>query len=207
MERKLVRAFAWVAVVLMATLLASAQTSQKSSKSGNNSNQQLSSADRQFLHKAAEGGQAEVQLGQLAQEKAQDPKVKQFGERMVKDHSEANQKLESLASSKGVDVPTKLNAKDEKTKDELSKLSGAQFDRAYMNHMVKDHTKDVSEFRKESKSAKDPDVKQFAAQTLPTLESHLKEAKSVAPETRAEARGSGHKGKKKAATTTSASQQ
>jgi putative membrane protein len=80
-----------------------------------------------------------------------------------------------------VSLPTKLDAKDAATKARLEKLSGKAFDRAYMRDMVLDHTKDVREFRMESKTAKDSSVKNFAAQTLPTLEDHLKEAKSIEP--------------------------
>jgi putative membrane protein len=98
---------------------------------------------------------------------------------MVDDHSKANDQLKQLAANKGVDLPSSLDAKDEATRTRLSKLSGDAFDRAYMKDMVADHTKDVSEFRRESQSAKDPDVKNFASQTLPTLEDHLKSAKSV----------------------------
>jgi len=166
---------------------------QKSGKSGSSdmnssASAKVSSADRTFISKAAEGGLAEVELGQLAQDKAQDSKVKEFGKRMVDDHSKANDQLKSLASSKGVNLPSDLNAKDKAEKDRLSKLSGEQFDKAYMSHMVKDHTKDVIEFRKESQSAKDPEVKSFASSTLPTLEEHLKMAKSIAPQQSASAR-------------------
>jgi putative membrane protein len=146
----------------------------------------LSSADQNFVKKAAEGGMAEVELGNLAKEKASSSEVKQFGERMVTDHSKANEQLKSIASEKGVTLPTTLDAKDQATKERLSKLSGEQFDRAYMNDMVKDHTKDVSEFKKESTSAKDPDIKSFASQTLPTLEDHLKEARQIAPKVKQE---------------------
>jgi putative membrane protein len=163
----------------------------KSSKSGsfemNSSAAKVSSADRSFITKAAEGGLAEVELGQLAQEKAKDSKIKDFGKRMVDDHGKANDQLKSLASSKGVNLPSDLNAKDKAEKDRLSKLSGEQFDKAYMSLMVKDHTKDVSEFRRESQSAKDPEVKNFASSTLPTLEEHLKIAKSIAPQQSASA--------------------
>jgi len=79
-----------------------------------------------------------------------------------------------------------LNAKDKATKAKLEKLSGEQFDQAYMKDMVKDHTKDVSDFKRESMSALDPDVKKFAAETLPTLEDHLKQATSIAPSTTAQ---------------------
>jgi len=147
----------------------------------------LSSADQNFVKKAAEGGMAEVELGNLAKEKASSSEVKQFAQRMVDDHTKANDQLKSIASEKGVTLPTSLDSKDQALKDRLSSLSGEQFDRTYMDNMVKDHTKDVSEFRKEANSGKDPDVKSFADKTLPTLESHLKEARQIAPKERKEA--------------------
>ncbi len=177
-----------IALGAMATAVASAQGTDSnmgsSDKMGNGqmSNGKmgsLSMADKQFVKKAAQGGMAEVELGQLAKERGSSDAVKQFGQRMVDDHSKANDQLKQLASNKGVDLPSTLDAKDEATKMKLSKLSGEAFDRAYMKDMVTDHTKDVSEFRHESQSAKDPDVKNFASQTLPTLEEHLKSAKSV----------------------------
>ncbi len=141
--------------------------------------QNLDKADSRFVTNAAEGGLAEVQLGQLAKEKASNKSVQDFGAQMVKDHTEANNDLKSVASSKGVTVPDSLNAKDKALYDRLSKLSGSQFDRAYMNAMVKDHQEDVSEFRKVSRTAKDPDVKSFASKTLPTLEHHLQMAEQT----------------------------
>src|SRR5947209_17372406 len=142
---------------------------------------QLSAMDKHFVRKAAEGGLAEVELGKLAIQKASSDDVKKFGQRMVDDHTKANDQLKQLAQQKGVDLPSQPDAKDKATLDKLQKLSGEQFDKAYMQDMVKDHTKDVAEFQKESKSAKDPDIKNFASQTLPTLQDHLKEAKSIAP--------------------------
>jgi putative membrane protein len=152
-----------------------------SSGSMSKGSSQLSSSDRTFIMKAAQGGMAEVELGQLASQNGSSDEVKKFGQRMVDDHTKANDQLKQLAQSKGVPVPTDLSAKDKATKDRLSKMNGAEFDRAYMKDMVQDHTKDVAEFRKESTSAKDPDVKSFASQTLPTLEDHLKEAKGITP--------------------------
>lgn len=137
-------------------------------------------ADTKFMKEAAEGGMGEVALGQLAAEKASSSDVKKFGQRMVDDHSKANEELKQLASQKNVALPNDLSAKDKATKAALEKLSGEQFDQAYMKDMVKDHKKDVGDFRRESKSAQDPEVKKFAAQTLPTLEDHLKQAESVA---------------------------
>jgi putative membrane protein len=155
--------------------------SSASSASSAQSGSSISPADKTFIKKAAEGGMAEVELGKIAAEKGSSEDVKKFGQRMVDDHSKANDQLKQVASSKGVDVPSDLNAKDKATKERLSKMSGAQFDKAYMANMVRDHQQDVAEFRRESKMAKDPDVKSFAAQTLPTLEDHLKEARSIAP--------------------------
>lgn len=138
---------------------------------------QLSSADNNFVMKAAQGGMAEVKLGQLAMDKASSQTVKDFGQRMVTDHTKANDQLKQVAAKDGITLPTSLDAKDQATYDKLSKLSGTQFDREYMRDMVKDHQTDVNEFRKESQSAKNPDVKQFAQQTLPVLEQHLTLAK------------------------------
>jgi len=139
----------------------------------------LSSSDRNFIMKAAQGGMAEVELGQLASQRASDPQVKQFAERMVADHGKANDQLKQIASSKNVTLPTDVPAAEKRERDRLAKLSGAQFDREYMSHMVSDHQKDIKEFQKAAKSAKDPDVKSFAESTLPTLNDHLAAAKSA----------------------------
>lgn len=138
-------------------------------------------ADRKFVRAAAQGGLLEVELGKLATEKASSNEVKKFGQRMVDDHTRAGNQLKDIASSKGITVPTKLSAKDRMTKDRLSKLSGDEFDQAYMNNMVKDHTQDVSDFKRESVSGTDSEVKNFASSTLPTIEDHLREAQKIAP--------------------------
>ncbi len=98
---------------------------------------------------------------------------------MVDDHSKANDELKTLAQNKNITLPTDLDAKHKALRDRLSKLQGAQFDKAYMQAMVQDHKQDVSEFRHESTSGTDPDVKSFAAKTLPTLEDHLKLAQDA----------------------------
>jgi putative membrane protein len=143
-------------------------------------------ADRHFMDKAAQGGMAEVELGQLAQQNAQNPDVKAFGQRMVTDHSKANDQLKQLAAQEGVSLPTTLDSKDQATKARLEKLHGAAFDKAYMQDMVKDHKKDVAEFKHASNSAKTPALRDWAQQTTPTLESHLQEAEKVAPQVGAE---------------------
>jgi len=136
-------------------------------------------SDKMFVTKAAEGGLAEVQLGQLAADHASSEDVKKFGQRMVSDHGKANDELKTLAQQKNITLPTELGAKDKALHDRLEKLSGAAFDRAYMQHMLTDHRKDVNEFKHESTIGKDPDVKAWASKTLPTLEEHLKQAEDT----------------------------
>ncbi len=221
MYRQFIRALAVLAVVLTLAFAASAQSGAQGQGGmqggmqgsqggmqgmhgdmqgmhgamGESQSGSLNPADHQFLMKAAQGGEAEVELGQLAQQKAQDPKVKEFAQRMVHDHGQADQKLQSLASSKSINLPSQPDKKEKAEKDRLSKLSGEQFDRAYMEHMVRDHKKDVAEFQRESTSAQDPDIRNFASSTLPTLQDHLKQAESIAPQERSEA-GSQQKEKK-----------
>ena len=144
-----------------------------------NSANRLAAGDSTFVTKAAEGGIAEVKLGTLAKEKASDAAVKTFGQQMVDDHSKANDELKSLASSKGITLPNDMNAKEKADYDRLSKLSGAEFDKAYMRLMVSDHRTDVNEFRHESEHGADADVKAWAAKALPTLEHHLQMAEST----------------------------
>ena len=122
---------------------------------------------------------AEVELGKLATEKASSDDVKQFGQKMVDDHSKANDQLKQIASQKNMDVPSDLAPKDKAEVDRLSKLSGPAFDRAYMRYMVMDHTKDATEFKKEANNGSDQDIKGFASNTLTTIQDHLKMAKDI----------------------------
>ena len=139
----------------------------------------LDAADRKFVENAARDGLAEVQLGQMAQQKAQHAQVKEFAGRMVTDHGKANEELKTLASSKGVQLPADTDKEHKGKADSLSKKSADKFDHEYMEEMVKDHKKDVKEFEKQSKNAKDADVRAFAAKTLPTLQEHLKMAEAA----------------------------
>jgi len=139
----------------------------------------LSAADQAFAKEAAIGGMAEVDLGKLAASKATNPDVKQFGQRMVDDHGKANDELKSWASQKNLTLPMDLDAKHKNEHARLEKLSGDAFDKQYMTLMVSDHNKDVAAFQRESKTAKDADLKAWAAKTLPTLEDHQKSAKEI----------------------------
>lgn len=153
--------------------------SSSSTSSSMSSSSKLSASDKKFVMDAATGGMEEVQLGQIAAQKASDSDVKNFGQRMVDDHTKANDQLKQVASQKGVTVPSTLPASKQKDVDKLNKLSGAAFDKAYVSMMVKDHKKDVADFQKESKSGKDSDVKGFASTTLPTLQDHLKMVQDI----------------------------
>jgi len=136
-------------------------------------------ADTHFAKEAAQGGMAEVKLGQLAQEKGSNDAVKSFGKRMVDDHSKAGDKLKEVAAKESITLPTDVSAKDQATYDRLSKLNAAAFDRAYAKGMVADHQTDVAAFQKEANGGKNDSLKSFASETLPTLQDHLKEAKEM----------------------------
>ena len=139
----------------------------------------MARAEEKFMKDAAAGGMAEVQLGQLAGQHAASDGVRQFGKRMATDHGKANDELKQLASQKSVQLPTALDRSHQSLYDRLSKLNGADFDRAYMKEMVKDHDKDVKAFQKEADSGKDSDLKAWASKTLPTLKEHQDQAKQV----------------------------
>jgi putative membrane protein len=140
----------------------------------------MTNEDKEFVTKAGMGGLAEVQMGNLALQKASNADVKAFAQRMVTDHSKANAELAEFATAKGLALATELDADHKAAADHLSSLSGADFDKAYMQHMVEDHEKDVAEFDKASTSAADTDLKAWAGKTLPTLKEHLEQAKTTA---------------------------
>ena len=140
--------------------------------------QPMSNVD--FAKEAAQGGDAEVKLGQLAMQNGSSDAVKNFGKKMVDDHTKANENLKAAATQSNVDLPTGLSSKDQATYDRLSKLTGTDFDKAYARDMVRDHEHDIAAFRQESKSGTDTQIKQFATQTLPTLEEHLRDARAMA---------------------------
>ncbi|HXP66239.1 MAG TPA: DUF4142 domain-containing protein [Steroidobacteraceae bacterium] len=130
--------------------------------------------DASFYKHAAEGGLAEVQAGQLAQNKGNSQQVKDFGAMMVKDHTAANDKLQQLASSKNITLPTTASVGQMAEKAKLDVLSGETFDKSYVKGQVKAHRDTIALFRKEISSGQDPDAKAFASATLPTVKSHLK---------------------------------
>jgi putative membrane protein len=135
--------------------------------------------DKKFVKDAAIGGLTEVELGKLAAQKASSDGVKQFGQKMVDDHNKANEELKEIASKANIEIPASLDSKHQSRLDKLAKLSGPEFDKAYVKDQLKDHQKDVSEFQNEAQSGSDPNVRQFANKTLPTLQEHLSMVKDL----------------------------
>jgi len=144
------------------------------------SDSMMKSPDQMFVMKAAKGGMAEVATGNLAKQNGSSDAVKQFGDKMVTDHSQANDELRQLAQQKGISLPSDISSKDKHMNKMLASKQGADFDKAYAKDMVKDHEADVAEFRHEAENGKDPDVKAWAQKTLPILEQHLAAARQVA---------------------------
>jgi putative membrane protein len=135
--------------------------------------------DSKFVMFAAMGGMAEVEMGRLAAQKGASEDVRQFGQRMVDEHTKANEELMRVASSKGMTPPATLDAKHQMAMQKMSALSGEKFDREYAKMMVSDHKKTVSEFQKESERGADPDIRAFAAGKLPALREHLSMAQRL----------------------------
>lgn len=131
-----------------------------------------------FAVEAANGGMMEVELGKIAQQKAGSQRVKDFGAMMVQDHSAANDKLKSLAQAKNITLPGTIGNDAQKDIDDLNKKTGMDFDKAYMNMMLSDHKKDIKSFQKAA-DLKDMDVRNFAVETLPTLQKHLDSAMAI----------------------------
>lgn len=132
-----------------------------------------------FLVKAADGGMAEVQLGELAQQKATNASVKDFGAMMVKDHTMANDQVKALAAQRNITLPATIGDDNKKKADDLAKKSGKDFDKAFMSTMVSDHEKTIDLFKSGAEKSNDPDVKTFANNTLPKLQHHLDSARAI----------------------------
>lgn len=167
------------ACMALAVAAAEAGTKTQNTNSGSMANGNANhgaakmTSDEKFAMEAAVGGMEEVQLGQMAAQKGASDEVRQFGQKMVDDHTKANQDLMQVASGKGWMLPMALDAKHQADVQKLSALTGDAFDRAYVKMMIQDHKKDVGEFQKESMHGMDADVKSFATRTLPTLQEHL----------------------------------
>jgi putative membrane protein len=136
-------------------------------------------AKESFWSTAADGGMAEVELGRLAVQKAQDPEVKKFAQMMVTDHTKANNELKAIAAKQKITLPAEIGPRNRSTIDELNKLSGADFDQEYVQAMVDDHEADVQLFEDQAEDETDAQAMAFAAKTLPVLRKHLEAIKAI----------------------------
>ncbi len=141
----------------------------------------LASADASFIQMAAQGGMAEVQMGELAQQNSKSRAIKAYGDHMIKEHTPDNDQLKQLATSKGATMPTTLSDEQQKTLDMLKGEKGSKFDHDYLAAQVEGHTAMLSTFQNEAASGTDPDLKSFASTTTPTVQEHLTEAQKLQP--------------------------
>jgi len=135
--------------------------------------------DSDFAVEAADAGLAEIALGKLALERASDPRIKEFAKTMVDQHNRANDELMMIATKKNLTLPPVPSADHAENVKELQNKSGTDFDKEYIDRMVKDHDKVVSMFEDAAEKASDPDIRDFAMKTLPTLKDHQETAKEL----------------------------
>ena len=135
--------------------------------------------DTEFAVEAADGGLLEVELGKLAQKNGSSSVVKDFGKMMETEHSKANDELKNLAQAKNITLPTMMSDDHQKDYDDLAAKTGKDFDKAYADLMVKDHKDDIDDFKEQARDGKNPDLKAWAAEKVPTLEMHLQKAQAM----------------------------
>lgn len=156
-----------------------AATDTNTTAAADSSGTGIAEEDSKFAVTAADGGMAEVALGQLALQKGTSAQVKEFAAMMVKDHTKANTELKAVAGAKNITLPAAPGEDNQKIAADLSKKTGADFDKAYIDEMVKDHEKDVKLFEDYTKDGKDTTLKAFATKTLPVLKAHLTHIKTI----------------------------
>jgi len=132
----------------------------------------LSMKDRQFLMKAASGGVTEVRAAQMAVDKAQNEQLKTAAQRILDDHQRANDQLKAIAAQHDIALPTEPSSEDRQSLQKLQRASGAEFDRVYKSELMKDHEKDIAEFQRAAREVQDPQLREFATNTLPVLRQH-----------------------------------
>ena len=170
----------WTTFVLTAALAATgslfAQQKHETAMSGHN----MENSDQRFITSAAEANLAEIDMAKLVGQKSTDPAVKDFANRMVTDHTQASQRLATVAESNGVKLPTEESAAERNKKSELQKLSGAQLNEAYLRNELQGHKETISAFENEIEHGQNQETKSYAEQTLPTLQDHIRIAEDVA---------------------------
>ncbi len=135
-----------------------------------------------FIKDCAQNGIAEVNMSQVATQKAEDPALKEAAQKLVTDHSKLNEQVKELAQKKGITLSTEVDSKHQKMIDHLSSLSGAEFDKAFATHMAQGHKKSIAKFKQAAANTEDMEISQFAKATLPTLQEHLALIQKWAPD-------------------------
>lgn len=166
------------AVAAMVSLNASAQSSSGQSNGAPSSRLQ-SADDSKFLQGAIRGNTAEVQMGELAKQRAQSKDVRDYGQMLIDDHSKANKKAMDTAQRMNVTVSAEPSAKQKQEHDAMAKLSGAEFDTTFMSHMVQDHQEAIAAFTAQAQSGDSSKATDYAKETLPTLRDHLSKAQQI----------------------------
>jgi putative membrane protein len=166
-----------------------AQTSNQQSTSPDNSDQQsttrqksnnqLTSQEKEFLDKAANDNMAQIQMGRIAQQKSQNPQIQQFGQTLVSDHQNAQDKLQNIAQQNNVTLPSSLDQQHQTEANRLSKLAGTQFDKEFLSSEVNGLQNALQDYKNISENAKDPAVKQYASNAVPVIQKHLNRAQDL----------------------------
>ena len=151
-------------------------TTDNSAAGQSSTSAKLSDNEKQLLQKVAEADKAEIEMGQLAQSNASSDKVKQFGQKLVDDHTQNNQQLQQIAQQKGVQLEAEEKPDEQAAKAKFEKMKGAQFDKAFLQHERDDHAKLLKELQQQQDQVQDPDVKSFISQTITAVQQHLQEA-------------------------------
>jgi putative membrane protein len=144
------------------------------------SSAKLTDTEKQLLQKIAEADKAEIEMGQLAQSNASSPKVKEFGQKLVEDHTQNNQQLEQIAQQNGVQLQAEEKPDEQPVKNKFEKMKGPQFDKAFLQHERDDHAKLLKELQAQKDQVQDPDVKNFISQTIDAVQQHLQIAEGNA---------------------------
>jgi putative membrane protein len=166
--------------LIIAGLLAAGSAGAADTTMGNSTQNSLSSKGSSFVKEASAGNQSEVALAQLAQQKAQNPEIKNLAQLIQQDHQQAQEKLQTIAQAHGITLDQSPSWTQKRAQSKLEKLSGAEFDQQYAKDMLEDHVTDIKKFQKASENIQDGDVKQYAQECLPKLQAHLQHAESAA---------------------------
>lgn len=140
----------------------------------------LSHEATSFIKEASEGNQGEIAMAQLAQQKSQNPEIKQLAEIVQNDHLQAQEKLQTIAATHNVTLNQGLTYSQKRSQAKLEKLSGTDFDQQYAKDMLENHANDLKKFQKASEKIQEADVKQYAEDNIPKLQEHLKKAETAA---------------------------